>query len=138
METELKEILEKLEKDTSNIKCIIGQDLEGYNTKEQAISYLKDVCQYGGVSGIISGLIYYDDTNKFYDDNEEEIEAILEEFKDNCGYNSRTEAIMNLNGSAEDIRQEKNLLSWMAYEEVARQVLTDDFIFGSDDYGRTN
>ena len=59
--------------------------------------------------------------------NEEEIEEILNEYKENCGYKNRAEAISNLNGSAEDITQEKNLLSWMAYEEIARRILNEVF-----------
>lgn len=126
-EESLKEIIETLQNSDSGIKNTIAEDLSSYETEDDAISYLKDVCQYGGVSGCITGLIYYADTNKFYDDNEEEIETILDEFKDNCGYKTRPEAIMHLNGSAEDITQEKNLLAWMAYEETARNVLMENF-----------
>lgn len=109
------------------IKEFVMQDLEDYETKEDKINYLKDVLQHGCQSGMVSRLIYYHDTNKFYDDNEEEIEEILDEFKEMLGVKSRPEAIAQLNGSAEDITQEKNLLSWMAYEETARKVLTEDF-----------
>lgn len=103
------------------------KDLEDYETDEEKISYLKDVLNYGGVSGCITGLIYYADTTKFYDEYEDEIEDILHEYKENCGFKSRPEAIMNLNGSAENITQEKNLLVWMAYEEVARVILEEEF-----------
>ena len=121
---EFKEFIEEL-KQAGGIKEIIAQDLEEYKDKDDAIGYLKDVTKYGGQSGSISGLIYYTDTNKFYDENEKEIEDILEEYKENCGFKSRPEAIMNLNGSAEDMTQEKNLLAWMAYEEVARLILEE-------------
>lgn len=124
---EFQELLESLDK--GGITSQIKRDLEDYNTKEEAIGYLKDVCSYGGVSGTISGLIYYKDTIAFYDENEDEIEQILEDYRENCGYKNRMEAIANLSGSDNigNIDQEKNLLSWMAYEEVARRILIENF-----------
>jgi len=112
------------EQKTTCLKEAVFEDIEDMSLDEVK-SYLNDVSTHGGVSGMISGLIYYSDTNKFYDKYEEDIEDLLEEFKDSSGYKNRAEAISNLNGSAENITQEKNLLAWMGYEEVARQILEE-------------
>ena len=114
----------QIEKETG-LRLAVYEDLEEYNTLEEAISYLNDVSKYGGGSGCISGLTYYTDTIKFYDEHETEIEEILDNYRDNIGLKTRPEAINSLNGSAESIDEEKNLLSWMAYEETAREILEE-------------
>ena len=110
------------------IKEEILKDLEDYYTKEYKIAYLKNVLNNGCVSGIVSNLIYYKDTNDFYNDFQEEIEELI--------YNSAEENgepylkfIASLNGadSVGSMEQLKNLLSWFAYEEIARRVLIEDF-----------
>ena len=105
-----------------NLKLRILDDLEELEDFEQAEQYLNDVVNHGGISGCIDGLIYYEDTVEFYNDFEEEIENLLEDFQENCGYKNRFEAISNLNGadSVGNIKQEKNLLAWMGYEETSR------------------
>lgn len=107
------------------IKEIVLQDLEDYETKEEKISYLNDLTQHGCQSGMVSGLIYYCDTNKFFNDHEDEIEDLITENMDMMGVDTRPAFIDSLNGSAENMTQEKNLLVWFAYEEVARSVLQE-------------
>lgn len=80
---------------------------------------------------MVDELIYYSDTNKFYDEHEEEIEDLLEDFKENCGWKSRNEAIDNLNGSSETMTQQKNLLAWFSFEEIVRQI-NEEFEINGD------
>lgn len=47
--------------------------------------------------------------------------------KEDMGYTKRTEFIASLNGIAEDITTEKNLLSWFAFEETTRDIYENDF-----------
>ena len=109
------------------IKGYIEEDLKDYETEEDKKSYLQEVVAHGGVSGAINGLIYYDDTTRFYDLMEEEIEDKLEEWKEATGAENRMEAISKLGGADNvgNIAQEKNLLVWFAYERVARELLDE-------------
>ena len=101
----------------------VSNDLDDFDTIEDIKRYLEEVSTYGGQTGIISSLIYYKDTNNFYDRNEQEIEDLIQEYKEELGYKSRCEFINSLNGQAEDLIQEKNLLCWFAYEETAKKIL---------------
>jgi len=92
---------------------------------DDLISYMEDVLNHGCVSGIVGDLIYYTDTIKFFDDNEEDIEDLIDEMKAEFGYKTRPQFIDSLNGSAEDIDQEKNLLAWFAFEETTRVLMQD-------------
>jgi len=101
----------------------VSNDLDDFDTIEDIKRYLEEVSTYGGQTGIISSLIYYKDTNNFYDRNEQEIEDLIQEYKEELGYKSRCEFMNSLNGQAEDLIQEKNLLCWFAYEETAKKIL---------------
>ena len=129
---ENKELINKL-KEISNEagnnplkQHVIDYMLDEYSTDEGLITYVNDLLTHGCISGMVGDLIYYKDTVAFYDEYEEYIEDLLDEFKENYGYKSRPEAIMYLNGSAENITQEKNLLAWFAFEETVRQIYTCD------------
>lgn len=118
---------EYLEGDYSGLKAEVIKDLKDYDNLEDAKSYLNDVTQYGCISGAVSKLIYYSDTNSFYDENENEIEELLEEMRDNLGYESRLKFISSLNGAdnISSMTEEKNLLAWFAYEEESNRVLEE-------------
>lgn len=125
------------EQDDKGLRGEVLQDLEDYDNLEEAISYLNNVMN-GCSSGIVSRLIYYVDTIKFYDDNKNEIEDLIERFRDDLGHDNRMSFIASLNGadSVGDIEQEKNLLSWFAYEETARNILDElDEIYKTEDEG---
>ena len=101
----------------------VSNDLDDFDTIEDIKRYLEEVTINGGQTGIISSLIYYNDTNAFYDRNEQEIEDLIQEYEEELGYKSRCEFMNSLNGQAEDLIQEKNLLCWFAYEETAKKIL---------------
>lgn len=109
----MKKIIEMLqeEKTKSDNKLTIAviDDILNYNeTDEEIINYLKDVINYGCVSGIVSSLIYYTDTEKFFDDFSNEILELLDVKKEEYGL---YEGQFN-----------KNNLSWFAYEEICKQL----------------
>ena len=124
-EHDFKNWIEEQKDKATGLQIEVLEDLEDYKTKEEAISYLNDVLNQGCVSGIASGLIYYYDTNKFYDRNEEEIEDLIYQNQKDLGYKNRNEFIGSLNGIDDvgSLQQEKNLLSWFAYEETSRNIL---------------
>jgi len=115
-----KEWLEENEEENT-LKSEVLEELKGFETLEEAKDFLNDLTTHGCVSGMIGKLIYYKDTNDFYDKYEDEIEDLLEEL----GYKNRFEAIQSLNGSENvgSIEQEKNLLSWFGFEQTGFKIL---------------
>ena len=92
--------------------------------------YLQDVIQHGCVSGMVSGLIYYDDTRRFFVDHKEEINHLLTEILESTGL-SVSELFGNKWDDADPLAldtQNQNLLVWFAYEETARAVLEEQGI----------
>jgi hypothetical protein len=102
---------------------VISDALDSENIE----TYFSDLLEHGCVSGMISKLIYYSDTVKFYDKYENEIEDLLEEERKESGYENKFAMIASLNGADNvgSIDQEKNLLSWFAFEETARQLANE-------------
>ena len=88
------------------------------------ISTFEDVTRHGAQAGF-GAFIYYNDTNQFYDDNEEVIWNILEELAEDFGHSGPLEMIGSFNGSNDvfDLKTFKNLLAWFALEHVAAEVV---------------
>ena len=129
----IKKQLKELKKNESN-------KLKNYcisyliNMPENEIKgFIGDLLNNGCVSGMVGSLIYYKDTNTFYDKYEEEIENLISEQMDNMGIDNRNDYIKGLNGSSGNMTQQKNLLSWCAFEEMIRQI-NDKLKINSDFY----
>ena len=104
----------------AKVKEMILDQAEGDEVK----GWLEDLAQNGCVSGMVSGLIYYNETGKFHDEFEDEIWDLADEMSKEMGNKNILEFIGGLNG-AEDIGsmdQLKNLLAWFAFEETARKL----------------
>lgn len=87
---------------------------EAESDASEAIGYLKDVCNHGGVSGSIHGLIYYTDTHAFYNAHADECDEVLHDYESNTGEGYKFEG-----------RDVRNILAWMGYEETARKILEE-------------
>jgi len=107
---------------------------------------LQDICKCGADAGW-SGFIYYNDTTKFYDDNEKLIKQHLkdnyQDYGQDYGYNSIIEMVESFNcfkqfknneielffmdmlDDDDDIIVIKKGLAWYALEEVARELNSD-------------
>ncbi|MBO5183358.1 MAG: hypothetical protein J6B64_03055 [Bacilli bacterium] len=88
---------------------------------EQVLDEMEDLQKYGCISGMVSELIYYDDTNKFFDNYKEEINDLLSETISDTGC-----SINELFGNKFDIEDplvldynNKNLLAWFGFEETS-------------------
>ena len=88
---------------------------------------IADVILEGCQSGIVSELIYYADTNAFYEKYQEEIWDRLSNMADDMGCESILHLIVTFNGSKEvgSELQLRNLLAWWACEDVCREVIAD-------------
>ena len=106
------------------IKEIVKQDVK--NAKADGYDgYLEDLTQHGCQSGMVTGLIYYSDTCKFFEDHKQEIKDLLKESCENTGL-----SISELFGDKwdkddpfADEQLNQNLLAWFAYEETAYQLM---------------
>lgn len=83
--------------------------------KDDVVGYIKDVLKHGCISGVVSRLIYYADTHKFYDNYYNEIEDLRLELLE--------QGINMLEYIGEN--DFKNHMAWMAYEESLRQIAED-------------
>ena len=88
---------------------------------------IADVILEGCQSGIVSELIYYSDSEAFYEKFKEEIWDRLSVMADDMGCESILHLIVTFNGSKEvgSELQLRNLLAWWACEDVCREVLAE-------------
>lgn len=80
----------------------------------------QEVLEHGCYSGIVSSLIYYSDTLKFFDTYREEIKVLLKDIMDEVGVGSPKE-LFGDKWDESDVFQNQNLLAWFAFEETLRK-----------------
>jgi hypothetical protein len=106
------------------VQKTINQYAENYS-EPGAKGFLEDLMQGGCQSGMVSGLIYYNDTVKFYKAHKEEINDLLKDTLDGTGCTSPAQ-LFGDKWDAEDIFAEEqfnqNLLAWFGFEETARRL----------------
>jgi len=108
----------KLEK---AVKKIILNNVE----KGYVCSFFEDLMRIGCVSGMIGELIYYHDTVKFYKKHKEDINTLLYELIEGCGFNSPKELFGDRWDTEDPLcieQTNQNLLAWFAFEETARNI----------------
>ena len=126
---EVQTMLNDMSNDNAMYKWVIDDvmdsviDYEGDNMDEKLKSRLEEITEHGCQSGTVGSLIYYDDTVKFFDNFNDEIcnivedyygaESVLDMLKQHC------ELIDIVMGSD----TVKNYLAWMAYEVTCANIL---------------
>lgn len=75
---------------------------------DDIICFFQDLLKHGCVSGMVTSLIYYSDTHKFFDMHYHEIEELRQEYEETTG------CIIDVKNN--DL---KNTLAWFAFEETA-------------------
>ena len=110
----------KLKKDVVTILKSKARDYDN-NYK----SLLEDILYSGLQSGIISELVYYSDTLKWYNKHKSEIKMLLREMMSSYGTNNPAD-LFGRNWDQDDPFVEdttnKNLLAWFSFEETAREI----------------
>lgn len=100
------------------------RNIEHWLRSTQDKQTIREIMNHGCGTGIVSELIYYSDTVKFYDAFEDEIWARLDAMTTNLGASS----IMSFIGTYLDTKhigsltQFKNALAWWAVEDVANDM----------------
>ena len=112
-------LIERLEglKSESELKnAVIDIALDHIEEYDNGEKYFEDILDHGCASGIVSELIYYYQTEEFFNNYSNEIFELYNDIKNEYG-----EIDMELN---------KNNLSWFAFEETIRNLyfmITEDF-----------
>ena len=104
------------------IVFILKYNLQDYDNLK---SLIKDVLYNGLQSGIISDLIYYNDTLAFYKRYKKEIDVLLKDIMNESGANSPANIFGkkwdNEDWSVQDTNN-RNLLAWFGFEEKTREL----------------
>ncbi len=85
----------------------------GYRDDNEVKTFFHDIAHYGCVDGMISSLIYFEDTHKFFDKFYDEIEEMREQWEENIG------EPMVIKGDL------KNCFAWFAFQETALQLANE-------------
>ena len=115
-EEDLREIKEKLEDIASgnDIKAEVAQEILDSIDEDYSIEgWFEDLFQGGCASGFIGSLIYYSDTNAFFDKHYDEIDELRNDWEESIGEPLKIEGDL------------KNGLAWFSFEEVARQLANE-------------
>ena len=83
---------------------------EAGESDEEIMAYLENVTTYGCVNGTVSSLIYYCDTEAFFDRHADEIFELITDAKE--------EGALDLN----NIELTRNELAWIAFELIAWEI----------------
>lgn len=92
----------------NTFKAYVAQEAIEYHDIK---AFFADLQQHGCAIGMISSLIYYSDTHKFFDEYYDEIEELRQETEDSLG------APIKIDGDL------KNTLAWFAFEETGYRML---------------
>lgn len=107
---------------TKNVCDYIINHWADYKDKKAIFT---DVLDNGCQSGIVSELVYYSDTTKYYQKYQEEINKLLYECLNDCGITSPKE-LFGKKWDEEDplayYDYNQNLLAWFGFEETLRNI----------------
>ena len=104
--TPLRKKLEEA-KEINEVRDYVIDDILEYDSDEEMEARIKDLVTHGCSGGSVCGLIYYVDTHKFFDKYYEDIQEIINEYKDSTGIFPEYKGDM------------KNWYAWFAFEQEA-------------------
>jgi hypothetical protein len=84
---------------------------------------LRDLFHGGCQSGMVSGLVYYKDTCKFYRQHKADIWELILDRAEEYGSKNAFEFLAGLNHNEPgSVEQVENFLAWLGFEEAARNI----------------
>ncbi len=119
--------IKRLRRDSDNklFRRVCSWVLEHWSNYSDKNYIFRDVLEHGCVSGIVSELVWYSDTVKFYKRYREEINELLKDLMDGTGIYSMKD-LFGKNWDDEDPLiiedHNRNLLAWFGFEETLRNV----------------
>ena len=131
----VEEYLEELKNGNELNDCVLDYYIDRkYSNPDELIRDMEDLQRYGCVSGMITDLIYYDDTNKFYDIYKDDINELLSNLLDGSGLSIQEFFGKNFDNDDPLILNfsNKNLFgfeesSYRIYEEIKEKMKYSDF-----------
>lgn len=121
----VEEYLEELKNGNELNDCVLDYYIDRkYSNPDELIRDMEDLQRYGCVSGMITDLIYYDDTNKFYDNYKDDINELLSNLLDGSGLSIQEFFGKNFDNDDPLILNfsNKNLLAWFGFEESSYRI----------------
>jgi len=95
-----------------------------FDNEKESENFIANVAEQGCISGIVSELIYYSDTIKFYNENEELIWEILFD----CAESMDTSILTMLDSHNKNVMSPcvfKNLCVWFAVDMTAIKICNE-------------
>ncbi len=95
-----------------------------FDNEKESENFITEVAEHGCISGIVSELIYYNDTSKFYSENEELIWVILFD----CAESMDTSILTMLHSHDKNVMRAcafKNLCVWYAVDMTAIKICNE-------------
>ncbi len=98
---------------TDSLEKAVALEALDIDSPENTVRFFKDLLQYGCITGIVPSLVYYRDTEVFFDKYYEDIIWLKTEYEESIGQ------------PMEIPHQIKNYLAWFAFEETARKIANE-------------
>ena len=102
-----------------NLKNEVMEILEGMAIDSNLETVIEEVLEYGCVSGIVGSLIYYYQTEEFFDRHKDAINELAHGLSEDI-YGNPFEIYHNLNGGCS-----KNNMAWFGFEEMTRIIASE-------------
>ena len=102
-----------------NLKNEVMEILEDMAVDSDLETVINEVLEHGCVSGIVPSLIYYHQTEAFFDKHKDAINDLAHELSEDL-YGNPFEIYHNLNGGCS-----KNNMAWFGFEEVTRMIASE-------------
>ena len=118
-----KQIMEIKKNSSSKLEKKVINIILSHGSTSEMECFISDLLQHGCISGMVSKLIYYHDTVKFYKKYKSEIQKLLTSQLSEYGYNSPSEIFGNKWDNEDPFCEEdlnQNLLAWFSVEETTR------------------
>ena len=104
----IQKLKELSESPTDSLARAVAVEAYDPESDENTIRFFEDLLQHGCISGMVSSLVYYCDTEAFFDHYYHEIMELKTEYEEMTGQ------------PMEIPHQVKNYLAWFGFEESAR------------------
>ena len=102
-----------------NLKNEVMEILEGMAVDSSLETVVEEVIEHGCVTGIVPSLIYYYQTEAFFNKHKNAINELAHELSEDL-YDNPFEIYHNLNGGCS-----KNNMAWFGFEEVTRIIASE-------------
>ena len=106
-------------------KRVCNYVISRWGDYDDKVHIFTDVLYHGCQSGIVSELIYYSDTVKFYKQYKDDINRLLYSAMSDCGIYSPAELFGDKWDSDDPLALDtynQNLLAWFGFEETLRNI----------------